>query len=105
MTREPRTLGSVSLPFRSRVEHTTYPILEKVNALPRFVPFLVVLALLVAGFLVPHVGFLATGVVALFIAFLVWSTWPRCTLPERLLRLAVLAIVVAATVVEAFPRT
>ena len=95
----------MSLPFRSRVEHKTYPLVERFNKLPRAVVFLVVLALVVGGIFVPHVGFLATGLVALLVAFLVWSTWPLCTLPERVMRIAVLAVIVALTVVQAFPRS
>ncbi|MEO3938846.1 DUF6703 family protein [Dermatophilaceae bacterium Soc4.6] len=94
----------MSLPFRSRVEHRTHPLLERLNAAPRLIVALVVAALLAAGFFVPRVGFVATAVVVAFVGFLVWSTWPRCTLPERLLRLAVLAITVALTIVQAFPR-
>ena len=99
-----RTLARVSLPFRSRVEHAAYPVLDRLERLPRFVAFLGVLALLVVGILVPRWGFLATSVVALGVAFLIYSTWPRLPLPERLLRLAVLAVVVAVAVVQAFPR-
>jgi hypothetical protein len=99
-----RTLARVSLPFRSRVEHAAYPVLDRLERLPRFVPFLAVLALLVVGILVPRWGFLATALVALGVGFLIYYTWPRLTLAERLLRLAVLGIVVAVTVVQAFPR-
>ncbi|MDQ2756279.1 MAG: hypothetical protein M3Y71_06910 [Actinomycetota bacterium] len=94
----------MSLPFRSRVEHRTHPLLERLNRAPRVVVALAVAALLVAGFLVPHVGWIATALVVVFVGFLVWSTWPRCTLPERLLRMAVLAIAAALTIVQAFPR-
>ena len=52
----------------------------------------------------PRWGFLATAVVGLVVAFLVYVTWPRLTLPEKLMRLAVLAVVVAVTVVQAVPR-
>lgn len=99
-----RTLARVSLPFRSRVEHAAYPVLDRLERLPRFVPFLGVLALLVVGVLVPRWGFIATGVVALGVGFLIYYTWPRLTTPEKLMRLAVLGIVVAVTVMQAFPR-
>ena len=99
-----RTLARVSLPFRSRVEHAAYPVLDRLERLPRVVPFLAVLVLLVVGILVPHYGFLATAVVALGVAFLIYYTWPRLTSPERMMRLAVLAVVVAVAVVQAFPR-
>jgi Family of unknown function (DUF6703) len=95
----------VSLPFRSRVEHAAYPVLDRLERLPRLVPFLCVLALLVVGIFVPRWGFIATGLVAMAVAFLLYYTWPRLTLPERLLRSAVLGIVVAVTVVQAFPRS
>lgn len=92
------------LPLRSRVEHAAHPWLERLNRLPRVVLGVVVLALLVVGILVPHVGWVATALVALFVAGLVWVTWPQCRPPERLMRLAVLGVVVAMTVVQAVPR-
>jgi hypothetical protein len=94
----------VSLPFRSRVEHAACPVLDRLVRLPRLVPFLAVLVLFVVGILVPRWGFLATTLVALGVGFLVYYTWPRLTLPERLMRLAVLALVVAVAVIQAFPR-
>jgi hypothetical protein len=94
----------VSLPFRSRVEHAAYPVLARLERLPRVVSFLGVLALIVIGIFVPRWGFLATALVALVVAFLVYYTWPRLTMPERLMRCAVLALIVAVTVVQAFPR-
>lgn len=95
----------MSLPFRSRVEHQTYRVMERMNALPRIVPFVVILLLIVVGILVPHVGFVATGIVAALVGFLVYYTWPRLSMPEKLMRLAVLFIAVALTVVQALPRT
>ena len=99
-----RTLARVSLPFRSRVEHAAYPVLDRLERLPRLVPFLGVLVLFVVGILVPRWGFVATALVAMGVGFLIYYTWPRLTLPERLLRLAVLGLIVAVTVVQAFPR-
>lgn len=94
----------VSLPFRSRVEHAAYPVLERLDRVPRLLSVAVVLVLLVLGFVVPRVGFVATLVVAVLVGFLIYLTWPRLLLPERLLRLAVLAVVTAVAVVQAFPR-
>ncbi|WP_411283085.1 DUF6703 family protein [Lapillicoccus sp.] len=95
----------MSLPFRSRLEHRTYRVMERMNALPRIVPFVVIFLLIVVGILVPHVGFVATGIVAAFVGFLVYSTWPRLSMPEKLMRLAVLFIAVALTAVQALPRS
>ncbi|MDQ2755207.1 MAG: hypothetical protein M3Y71_01375 [Actinomycetota bacterium] len=94
----------MSLPFRSRVEHVAYPVLERLERMPRIVAFLVVLGLVVVGIAVPRVGFVATALVALLVAFFVYYTWPRQTLPERLMRIAVLAIVLAIAIVQAVPR-
>ena len=79
--------------------------MERMNALPRIVPFVVILLLIVVGILVPHVGFVATGIVAAFVGFLVYYTWPRLSMPEKLMRLAVLFIAVALTMVQALPRS
>jgi len=94
----------VALPLRSRVEHAAYPVLESLNRLPRLAPLLLALGLLVVGILVPRWGFLATAVVGLVVAALIYLTWPRLSVPEKFMRLAVLAIVVAVTVVQAVPR-
>ena len=94
----------MALPLRSRVEHAAYPVLERLNRLPRLVPFLAALVLLVVGILVPRWGFVATALVALLVAALIYLTWPRLTPPEKLMRLAVLGVVVAVTVVQAVPR-
>ncbi|HVD22457.1 MAG TPA: DUF6703 family protein [Lapillicoccus sp.] len=94
----------MSLPFRSRVEHAAYPVLDRLERLPRVVPFLAVLVLIVVGILVPRWGFVATALVAVAVAFLIYYTWPRLTQPERLMRLAVLALITAVAVVQAVPR-
>ena len=98
------TLVRVSLPFRSRGEHAAFPVLDRLERLPRVLPFLAVIGLIVVGIFVPVWGFLATALVALTVAFLVYYTWPRLTMPERMMRLAVLALIVAVTVVQAIPR-
>jgi hypothetical protein len=94
----------VSLPFRSKVEHASYPLLERLNRLPRFAAFLGVLALMVAGVLVPRVGFVFTLMVAALVGWLVYVNWPRLVLPEKLLRIAVLFLVLAVALVQAVPR-
>ena len=44
-------------------------------------------------------------VAALLLAWILALAWPRLTLAERLMRLAVVAIITAITVTEAFPRS
>ena len=94
----------MNLPYRSRVEHASARFVEKLNAMPRWVAFLVILALMAAGVFVPRVGFLCTAVVAAFLGWLLYLTWPRLVGPEKLMRIAVLLMVLAVTVVQASPR-
>lgn len=90
--------------FRSRVEHASVPAVAFVNRLPRAVAFLAVLGVMVAGILVPRVGFLFTFAVAAFVGWLLYLTWPQLRRPERFLRIAVLFLVVAVGIVQAVPR-
>ncbi|MGO4597796.1 DUF6703 family protein [Terrabacter sp. 2RAF25] len=94
----------MSLSFRSRVEHASAPWVERMNAVPRPVAFCVLVALLAVGILAPRpwagIAFL---VVAAFVGWLLFLTWQRLTLPERLMRAAVLALAVAVAVVRIVP--
>lgn len=90
--------------FRTRVEHASVPAVAWLSRLPRRVPFLGVLAAMVAGALVPRVGFVLTALVAGFVGWLLFLAWPRLPPPARLGRIAVLALVVAVAIVQAAPR-
>ena len=95
----------VSLSFRSRVEHVSVPWLERMNRVPKPVALVVLLALLAAGILAPSPwAGIALLVIALFIGWLIFLTWQRLNLPERLMRFAVLALVVAVAIVRLLPR-
>ncbi len=78
-------------------------MVTRLNRMPRWFAFIAVLALMVAGIMVPKVGFLFTLVVAAFLGWLLFLTWPRLHGPEKLIRFAVLALVLAVTIVQAFP--
>ena len=91
--------------LRVAVERVSHPLLTRVVALPRAVPFVVLLALLVIGVLVGGVvGVVCTAVVALFVAWLMYLSWPRLTGVERLGRAAVLLVALALVLVQLFPR-
>jgi len=90
--------------LRESLERSSAPLLQRLAALPRVVPFLVVLALMVAGILVPGWGWVLVAVVTVFLAWLLLLGWPRLTTPERLMRLAVVAVALAITVTQAVPR-
>ncbi len=91
-------------PLRQSLEGASAPALRTIAALPRAVPFLVVLALMVAGALIPGWGWLLLALVTLFLAWLLVLGWPRLTSQERLMRFAVVALAAAITVTQALPR-
>lgn len=95
----------MSLGFRSRLEHASAPLADKLNGMPRTLGLVVLAVVLVLGIVLPAPwGGLAFLVVALFVGWLLFLTWPRQTLPERLMRTAVLALVAAAAIVRLIPR-
>lgn len=91
----------MALSLRSRIEHASYPLMERFNALPKVVVLLALLAVLAAGVFAPApwsgVAFL---VVSVFIGWLLYLTWPRLSLPERLMRFAVLTLTVAVGIIN-----
>ncbi len=95
----------MALGFRSRVEHASAPLATRLNAVPRPVSLGVLVVVLAVGIFAPSpwsgIAFL---LVALFVGWLLFLTWQRLTLPERLMRLAVLVLAVAVAVVEIVPR-
>lgn len=91
--------------LRAVVERASRPLLLRLTALPGPVPFVVLLAVLVVGILVGGaVGVVCTAAVVVFVGWLMYLSWPRLTSPEKLGRLAVLAVAVALFVVQAVPR-
>ncbi|MEO7422860.1 MAG: DUF6703 family protein [Ornithinibacter sp.] len=92
-------------PLRESIERNSLPALTWLSRLPRAVPFLLVLGLAVAGILLPPPGWLLIAAVALLLAWILYLAWPRLTSSERLLRLAVVAMLLAITLTQAFPRT
>ena len=80
--------------------------MTRLSSLPRLVPFLILLALLVGGvFIGGTVGFVLMGVAAIFVGWVLYLSWPRLTSSERIMRSAVLLLAVAMAVVQLFPRS
>lgn len=90
--------------LRESFERASLPALTRISALPRVVPFLVVLGLVVAGVLVPGWGWVLVALVALVLLWILALAWPRLTVPERLMRVAVVGMLGAVAVTQAFPR-
>jgi hypothetical protein len=79
--------------------------MTRLSHLPRAVPFLVLLALLVGGVFVKGVvGFVMMALAALFVGWILYLSWPRLNGTERIMRSAVLLLAVAMAVVQLFPR-
>lgn len=94
----------VTSTFRASFERVSLPLLTRLSALPRWVPFLAILTLMVGGIFIPGWGWLLTVLVALFLGWLLALSWPRLSPVERLMRVAVIALAVAIAVVQAKPR-
>jgi hypothetical protein len=90
--------------MRESFERASLPAVRYLNGLPRVVPFLVVLAFVVLGVFLPSPAWLLIAVAALLLTWILALAWPRLTVAEKLMRLAVVAIITAITITEAFPR-
>ncbi|EAP99466.1 hypothetical protein JNB_04820 [Janibacter sp. HTCC2649] len=90
-------------PLRESFERTSAPILQTLAGLPRVVPFLLVLGLMVAGIVIEGWGWILIAIVTLFLLWLLLLGWPRLTSPERLMRVAVVAIAAAVTITQGVP--
>jgi energy-coupling factor transporter transmembrane protein EcfT len=80
--------------------------MTELSRLPRLLPFVILLILLVAGvFISGPIGFVLMGLAALFVAWVLYLSWPRLNTTERVMRLAVLLLAVAMAVIQLFPRS
>ena len=91
--------------LRERVTDASLPVLNTLNGLPRPVPFLAVLALMLAGVFVPGWGWVFLVVVVAFLAWTLYLAWPALDSGARAGRVAVLLIAVAVTITQAMPRS
>ncbi len=91
--------------LRERVAAASLPAINALNRVPRAVPFLGVLALMLAGIFVPGWGWLFLVVVVAFLAWTLYLAWPALDSAARAGRVAVLLIAIAITVTQARPRT
>lgn len=95
----------MSQSLRSRIEHASYPVMQRVNALPRPVVLVALGVVLLVGVAAPAPwSGLAFLLVSIFVGWLLYLTWPRLTMPERLMRLAVLVLALGVAIVNLFPR-
>jgi hypothetical protein len=93
----------VPSPLRESVERATLPVVVVLNRLPRLVPFVLVLVVMVAGIFIPGWGWVLLALLTVFLCWMLFISWPRLLGPERLMRVAVVAMAVAMTVTKALP--
>lgn len=80
-------------------------MLVKLAALPALVPFVVVAALMLTGaFVGGVVGGLLLLVPITFLSWLLYLTWPHLKRPEKMMRAAVLLLVIAIAITAIVPR-
>ena len=91
--------------LRERVADVSLPVINSLKRMPRAVPFLLVLGLMVAGLFVRPWGWLFLAVVVAFLGWTLYLAWPALDRTARLGRFAVFLIAVAITVTQAFPRS
>ena len=80
------------------------PALTYISSLPRFVPFLAILGLVIAGLLIPGWGWVLIVLVVLLLAWIGALAWPRLSMPERMMRVAVVVMMAAIAITQAVPR-
>ena len=87
---------------RLAVERSSARPLLFLRQLPWWIPLLVVLALMITGFAVPGwIGAVALVLVAAFLVWLAYMSWPRVNTRGRVLRILAVACMLAAAVVQA----
>jgi hypothetical protein len=87
---------------RQAIERASARPLIFLHQLPRWLPPLVLLAVLIAGFAAPGwVGAAALVLVAVALGWLGYLSWPTLTAQGRLLRVAAVACMLALAVVQA----
>jgi hypothetical protein len=91
--------------LRESIESASFPLVKRLSEWPKWAPFLLILGFMVAGVLIPSVGWVLIAAVAVFLTWLLYLGWPQMSGIDRFMRIAVIAIVVVAAVTRANPRT
>jgi hypothetical protein len=92
----------VTTPLRRAVEQRSALPLAWLATRPRWLPFLVVLALLLGGlFAPPLLGVALLALLALLLGWLAYLAWPQLPAGGRLARVAVLGLIAFAVVERA----
>jgi hypothetical protein len=91
--------------LRRNIESASLPVITWLNGLPRALPFLAILALMVAGILVPGWGWVLLLVVVLFLVWTFYLSWPALDGVNKLMRGTVIVLAIAITITQAIPKS
>nr|WP_221935719.1 DUF6703 family protein [Janibacter cremeus] len=80
------------------------PATRLLAGLPSYVPVVVVFALVLLGAFLGPWGAIPLGLVVLFLLWMLALSWPRLRPSERLMRIAVVALVVGLAIIKVVPR-
>jgi hypothetical protein len=87
--------------LRHRIDQASLPLMTKLSRLPKLLPFAILLAMLVAGVLIGGpAGFVLMALATLFVAWVLYLSWPVLGSSERIMRSAVLLLAIAMTIVR-----
>jgi len=75
--------------------------MTRLSGLPKLLPFAILLTLLVGGVLIGGpLGLVLMSLAVIFVAWVLYLSWPVLSTSERLMRSAVLLLAVAMTIVR-----
>ena len=90
---------------RAAIERASLPALAWLAKLPTWLPMLAMAALILVGaFLGGVVGAVLVGLALLALAWLLYLSWPHLTTPLRMMRSAVLVLLIAIVITQFVPR-
>lgn len=91
--------------LRAAIERASLPALAWLAKLPTWLPMLAMAALILAGaFLGGVVGAVLVSLALLALAWLLYLSWPHLTTPLRMMRIAVLVLLIAIVITQFVPR-
>ena len=90
--------------LRESIETASLPTVKAISGLPRFVPFLVVLALMIGGIVIRTGAGSSSASSWSSLAWMLYLGWPRLTSSEKLMRSAILLLTAGVTLTRAFPQ-
>lgn len=93
--RPQRVPAEAKSPFRKRLERVSAVPLLRLHSMPKFLVPALLLGLFLVGLFAPPAFAIALLVVAAFVTWLLMLSWPALTTSARIIRVLVVAVLVA----------